>query len=61
MTLPVHGGAAHAPVAITGMAVMLPGAPDLATYWHNLTAGVDVIGEVPAGRWDRDYYHPGSA
>ncbi|MFD3872788.1 beta-ketoacyl synthase N-terminal-like domain-containing protein [Streptomyces sp. NPDC058623] len=61
MTLPSHEGAAHAPVAITGMAVMLPGAPDLATYWHNLRAGVDVIGEVPAGRWDRDYYHPGSA
>ncbi|MFF3017399.1 beta-ketoacyl synthase N-terminal-like domain-containing protein [Streptomyces sp. NPDC057939] len=61
MALPSHGGAAHAPVAITGMAVLLPGAPDLATYWHNLAAGVDVIGEVPAGRWDRDYYHPGSA
>ncbi|MEU6987895.1 beta-ketoacyl synthase N-terminal-like domain-containing protein [Streptomyces sp. NPDC046324] len=56
-----YAGAAHAPVAITGMAVMLPGAPDLATYWHNLTAGVDTIGDVPPGRWDRDYYHPGSA
>ncbi|MFF4317720.1 beta-ketoacyl synthase N-terminal-like domain-containing protein [Streptomyces sp. NPDC001568] len=61
MNLPSPEGATHAPVAITGMAVMLPGAPDLATYWHNLRAGVDVIGEVPAGRWDRDYYHPGSA
>ncbi|WP_412126277.1 beta-ketoacyl synthase N-terminal-like domain-containing protein [Streptomyces subrutilus] len=59
--LPAPGAAAHAPVAITGMAVLLPGAPDLATYWHNLAAGVDVIQEVPAGRWDRDYYHPGTA
>ncbi|MFD3723114.1 beta-ketoacyl synthase N-terminal-like domain-containing protein [Streptomyces sp. NPDC058674] len=59
--LPAQGGAAHVPVAITGMAVLLPGAPDLATYWHNLTAGVDVIGDVPPGRWDSDYYHPGSA
>ncbi|OKK16037.1 beta-ketoacyl synthase [Streptomyces sp. CB00455] len=61
MALSAPGGAAHAPVAITGMAVLLPGAPDLAAYWHNLTAGVDVIGEVPPGRWDRDYYYPGSA
>ncbi|MFJ4961815.1 beta-ketoacyl synthase N-terminal-like domain-containing protein [Streptomyces sp. NPDC088729] len=61
MSLSAHGGAAHAPVAITGMAVMLPGAPDLATYWHNLGSGVDVIGEAPPGRWDRAYYHPGSA
>ncbi|MCX4784362.1 type I polyketide synthase [Streptomyces sp. NBC_01264] len=61
MTLPAHGGAAHAPVAITGMAVLLPGAPDLETYWHNLSTGVDVISEVPPGRWDSEYYHPGSA
>ncbi|MFE5628839.1 beta-ketoacyl synthase N-terminal-like domain-containing protein [Streptomyces sp. NPDC056543] len=56
-----YAGAAHAPVAITGMAVMLPGAPDLATYWQNLTAGADMIGDVPPGRWDPAYYHPGSA
>ncbi|NXY96682.1 polyketide synthase dehydratase domain-containing protein [Streptomyces sp. BR123] len=49
------------PVAITGMAVLLPGAPDLAAYWDNLRAGVDVIGEVPPGRWDAAYYRPGSA
>ncbi|MEU2392647.1 beta-ketoacyl synthase N-terminal-like domain-containing protein [Streptomyces sp. NPDC007369] len=68
MTRPPYGSGAPAvpavpavPVAITGMAVLLPGAPDLASYWRNLCAGADVIGEVPPGRWDTAYYHPGSA
>ncbi|GAA3524939.1 type I polyketide synthase [Amycolatopsis ultiminotia] len=38
------------PVAIVGMAVRLPGAPDLAGYWHNLVTGVDAVTDVPAGR-----------
>ncbi|MER7838002.1 beta-ketoacyl synthase N-terminal-like domain-containing protein [Streptomyces sp. NPDC096040] len=49
------------PVAIVGMAVLLPGAAGLDAYWRNLRDGVDAIGEVPAGRWDTDYYRPGSA
>ncbi|MFF4972271.1 beta-ketoacyl synthase N-terminal-like domain-containing protein [Streptomyces sp. NPDC001083] len=49
------------PVAIVGMAVLFPGAPDLDTYWHNLVSGVDAITEVPPGRWDTDeYYAPGA-
>ncbi|MHB9864004.1 beta-ketoacyl synthase N-terminal-like domain-containing protein [Streptomyces sp. YIM S03343] len=43
------------------MAVLFPGAPDLGAYWRNLRDGVDAIGEVPAGRWDSDYYCPGAA
>jgi acyl transferase domain-containing protein/phosphopantetheinyl transferase (holo-ACP synthase) len=47
------------PVAIVGMAVTLPGAADLATYWHNLVTGTDAISEVPKARWDVDtYYDP---
>ncbi|WP_394814704.1 beta-ketoacyl synthase N-terminal-like domain-containing protein [Streptomyces millisiae] len=46
------------PVAVVGMAVLLPGAGDLDTYWHNITHGVDAIGEVPADRWDAEYYRP---
>ncbi|MEU6461111.1 beta-ketoacyl synthase N-terminal-like domain-containing protein [Streptomyces sp. NPDC046976] len=49
------------PVAIVGMAVLLPGARGLDAYWHNLRSGVDAIGEVPAGRWDADYYRPAAA
>lgn len=38
---------AREPVAIVGMAVWLPGAPDLDSYRRNLFAGVDAIAEVP--------------
>ncbi|MEU5187739.1 beta-ketoacyl synthase N-terminal-like domain-containing protein [Streptomyces klenkii] len=48
-------------VAIVGMAVLFPGAPDLAAYWRNLTAGTDAITEVPAGRWDPSFYDPAAA
>ncbi|AUG75397.1 type I polyketide synthase [Kitasatospora sp. MMS16-BH015] len=52
---------AATPVAVVGMAVLLPGAPDLAAYWRNLVDGVDAVTDVPAGRWDTDYYDPGGA
>ncbi|MEV5947853.1 beta-ketoacyl synthase N-terminal-like domain-containing protein [Streptomyces sp. NPDC051993] len=47
------------PVAIVGMAVLLPGAKDLDAYWRNLVEGVDAVREVPEGRWDPVYYRPG--
>ncbi|MFF1379715.1 beta-ketoacyl synthase N-terminal-like domain-containing protein [Streptomyces sp. NPDC058308] len=43
-------------VAIVGMAVLLPGAPDLAAYWQNLVAGADAIAEAPGHRWDAALY-----
>ncbi|MGW6920245.1 beta-ketoacyl synthase N-terminal-like domain-containing protein [Streptomyces sp. NPDC054950] len=43
------------------MAVLLPGAADLDAYWRNLRDGVDAIGEVPEGRWDAEFYRPGTA
>ncbi len=48
-------------VAIVGMAAVFPGAPDLATYWSNILAGVDAITDVPSSRWDASYYDPGAA
>uniref|UniRef100_UPI003F83775E beta-ketoacyl [acyl carrier protein] synthase domain-containing protein n=1 Tax=Actinosynnema sp. TaxID=1872144 RepID=UPI003F83775E len=45
-------------VAITGMAVLLPGAPDLDSYWRNIVGGVDAITEVPPDRWDPGFYDP---
>jgi len=54
-------GSAQA-TAIVGMAVLLPGAPDLDTYWHNLLDGTDAVTDVPEGRWDTDtYYREGAA
>ncbi|MFC4080317.1 beta-ketoacyl synthase N-terminal-like domain-containing protein [Amycolatopsis samaneae] len=40
------------------MSVLLPGAPDLGTYWRNLAGGVDAITTVPPGRWDAVHYAP---
>jgi acyl transferase domain-containing protein/phosphopantetheinyl transferase len=48
-------------VAIVGMAAVFPGAPDLATYWSNILAGVDAITDVPPSRWDASYYDPEAA
>ncbi|WP_460071365.1 beta-ketoacyl synthase N-terminal-like domain-containing protein [Streptomyces sp. YKOK-I1] len=53
--------ARQVPVAIVGMSVLLPGSAGLDAYWRNLRDGVDAIGEVPEGRWDADYYRPGTA
>ncbi|AMV36070.1 type I polyketide synthase [Planctomyces sp. SH-PL62] len=48
-----------AAVAIVGMACILPGAPDLRTFWANIVNKVDAITEVPADRWDwRRYFDP---
>jgi acyl transferase domain-containing protein/phosphopantetheinyl transferase len=52
--VPVDDGGA----AIVGMACLLPGAPDLETFWANLLGGVDAITDVPHGRWDPLYYDP---
>jgi acyl transferase domain-containing protein len=49
------------PVAIVGMAVLLPGAADLESYWHNLVNGVDSITDVPEHRWDACFYDPDGA
>jgi acyl transferase domain-containing protein len=44
------------PVAIVGMDVLLPGAGSLDEYWHNLVNGVDAISDVPANRWEPEFY-----
>ena len=49
-------------VAIIGMSCLLPGAPDIATYWDNVLTGVDAITEVPEHRWRAaDYFDPDPA
>ncbi|CCH31866.1 beta-ketoacyl synthase N-terminal-like domain-containing protein [Actinosynnema sp. NPDC047251] len=46
------------PVAIVGMAVLFPGAPDLDSFWRNISGGVDAITDVPADRWDDEFHDP---
>ncbi|HUH71712.1 MAG TPA: sulfolipid-1 biosynthesis phthioceranic/hydroxyphthioceranic acid synthase [Mycobacterium sp.] len=46
------------PVAVIGMACRLPGginSPDL--LWDALLRGDDLVTEIPADRWDVDYYY----
>lgn len=48
-------------VAIIGMACVFAGSPDLASFWANVTAGADLVTEVPAERWDPDLYYSPAA
>src|SRR5690349_12021855 len=51
--------AARMPVAIVGLAAIMPDAPDAGTFWGNLKAGRYSISDVPPERWDPDrYYDP---
>jgi acyl transferase domain-containing protein/acyl-CoA synthetase (AMP-forming)/AMP-acid ligase II/acyl carrier protein/2-polyprenyl-3-methyl-5-hydroxy-6-metoxy-1,4-benzoquinol methylase len=46
-------------IAIIGVSGRYPMAPDLATFWNNLTVGKDCITEIPIERWDyNSYYDP---
>jgi acyl transferase domain-containing protein/phosphopantetheinyl transferase len=48
-------------VAIIGMACVLPSAPDLDTFWHNIVNKVDAITDVPPDRWDPEiFFDPNS-
>lgn len=42
--------------AIVGMACLLPGARDTATFWDNVLDGFDAVTEVPAERFDWHAY-----
>ncbi|MBM7077194.1 SDR family NAD(P)-dependent oxidoreductase [Micromonospora humida] len=39
-------------IAVIGLAARLPGSPDLDAFWNNIVAGADLVGDVPADRWD---------
>ena len=46
-------------VAVVGLGCILPDAPDVRTFWKNLTSGRYSITEVQPDRWDpRLYYDP---
>jgi acyl transferase domain-containing protein/NADP-dependent 3-hydroxy acid dehydrogenase YdfG len=52
-------GPLPADIAIIGMSVILPGAPDLHTYWDNLLNKVCAIRNIPADRWlSAAYFDP---
>ncbi|MBN9669607.1 SDR family NAD(P)-dependent oxidoreductase [Roseibium aggregatum] len=59
---PADAAPSHAPdepIAIIGMSGTYPDAPDLDTFWENLLAGHDAVGEIPKDRWSMDgFYEP---
>ncbi|MDP6955665.1 MAG: polyketide synthase, partial [Planctomycetota bacterium] len=57
---PAAQGAAD-DIAVVGMACIFPGAGDADTYWRNIRSGVDAIGPVPEGRWDKVFFDPEAA
>jgi acyl transferase domain-containing protein/NAD(P)H-dependent flavin oxidoreductase YrpB (nitropropane dioxygenase family)/acyl carrier protein len=47
------------PIAVVGMASLLPGANDVRRYWQNIMLSVDSVREVPEERWrPADFYDP---
>ena len=49
------------PVAIVGLAAMMPGASNAETFWRNIVAGVDAVTDAPASRWDPEFYDPAAS
>ena len=44
------------PIAIVGLAALMPKASSLAEFWANITNGVDCIEDVPASRWSSEIH-----
>ena len=52
----------RAQIAVVGMSLRFPGAPDQDGFWQLLREGRSAIGEIPGFRWDVDrYYDPDQA
>jgi len=47
-------------IAITGMACIFPGAPDVRSYWENIIAKVDAVGDPPEDWETEHFYDPDS-
>lgn len=46
---------ANQPIAIIGMACIFPQAPDIASFWRNILAATDAVGE-PLAEWEATRY-----
>ncbi len=44
------------PIAIVGIGAVLPGAPDVPTFWRNLVEGRDAVRVIPPHRWRAERY-----
>lgn len=44
-------------IAVVGVSCRFPKAKDKNEYWDNLMAGRDCVDQVPASRWDAEFYY----
>lgn len=50
------------PIAVVGIAALMPGAENASAYWSNIVAGRDLITDLPPGHWpDEGFYDPDPA
>ncbi|WPV63813.1 aminotransferase class III-fold pyridoxal phosphate-dependent enzyme [Chitinophaga sp. LS1] len=47
----------NGPVAIVGMSCRFPGADSIASFWNNLCNEQDAVIEVPADRWNKNWFY----
>ncbi|HEX3828486.1 MAG TPA: SDR family oxidoreductase [Sporichthyaceae bacterium] len=60
--MPISPATGQVPVAVVGLAALMPGARDAAEYWRNIVTGRDLITDVPPGHWASDgFYDPDPA
>ena len=53
------GRPGQVPIAVVGLAALMPRARDTAEFWHNIVTGRDLITEVPPNRWPaEEFYDP---
>ncbi|MEZ5249227.1 MAG: beta-ketoacyl synthase N-terminal-like domain-containing protein [Ilumatobacteraceae bacterium] len=45
------------PIAVVGLAAIMPDAPDAEVFWSNLRSGRYSITDVPPERWDPALYY----
>jgi acyl transferase domain-containing protein/NADP-dependent 3-hydroxy acid dehydrogenase YdfG len=56
------GRPGQVPIAVVGIAALMPGARDTAEFWRNIVTGRDLVTEVPPGRWPaEEFYDPDPA
>ncbi|MCB9694011.1 MAG: SDR family oxidoreductase, partial [Alphaproteobacteria bacterium] len=54
-----EAAAADAPIAVVGLGCVLPGAPDVPSFWRQALDGTSAIAPVPTSRWPAHrYFHP---
>src|SRR5690348_1914366 len=47
------------PIAVVGLAALMPGARDVAEFWRTIVTGRDLITDVPASHWSpEEFYDP---